>query len=156
MARALVIDHGTVEFTEADLVRLAPKETGDQVAAGMDPEAVYVVQMIGPEKFQAIRRKWVRQGFNPRTHVREELPLTEDDARAMVRELIDAVLVDWRGVVDARTGQALACTPEMREALPSAIANALIYVSSTRQAPSQEERAASFRGPAGVADVVEH
>lgn len=154
MARALVVDDGTMELSEADLVRLAPKETSDQMAGTVDPDAVYVVKMIGFEKFQAIRRKWVRQGFNPRTHAREELPLAEDDARAMVRELVEAVLVDWRGIVDARTGEPLPCTAEMRAALPAAVANALIYVSSTRLVPSKEQKEASFRGVARLADVV--
>ena len=155
MARALVTDDGVVEFRETDLVRLVTPDLADQIAASLDPDAVYFVRLIGPTKLQQVRRKYVRTQFNPKTHAREDAPLSAEEAQAMGAELLDAVLADWRGVVEAKTGAPLPCTPEVRAKLPVPVATALVYVATTKLTPSREETEASFRGAAGVAGVVE-
>jgi hypothetical protein len=155
MARYLSTTDEVVQVTEADLVQLGDPAHAEWIERNLDPDAVYSISLIGGTRLQQIRRKYVRQGFNPKTHAREDLPLDTEDNERLGRDVIDAVLVHWAGIKGA-DGVDLPCTTETKVRLPEPIKGSLVYLSGMRIGPSREQRADSFRRPDGLAGVVDH
>lgn len=111
-----------------------------------DPETVYVLRPLLTETHREIVKRHTTQVLNKFTHQREPVVNSE----AAVDEIYDYVLVDWRGIVD-RTGAPVACTPETKRGLGTAIRTALLERAGMNQikAPEVVEQE-SFRGAAPV------
>jgi len=118
-----------------------------------DSETVYTVRVVAPDEFRRLRQPYVRFVVNRQTHQREE-QITDADAAKLADDLIDAILVEWRGVQVA--GEDVPCTREYKVLLDPQRKAALIKVANTsRIEKTAAEDAESFRGPALVRRVVE-
>lgn len=154
MSRSIVLDADTVEVRESDLPGLVEPGLAQHLVNIVDEGVTYTIRLIGAREFARLRKRYVRQQFNPRTHQREDQPLTDEDAKAFEEEALAAVLVDWSGITNSRTGAPVPCEPAAKLHLPEPIRGALMYVASMGLTRTVEDRQASFRGAARVGDVV--
>lgn len=116
-----------------------------------DSETVYTVRVVTPEELRRLRQPHVTWRINRQTHQREE-QISPEAALAFADELIDRVLVAWRGV--EYDGQPVPCERDYKVLLDPLRKSALVRASTSSQVQSGEDLAASFRGPADVRGVV--
>lgn len=115
-----------------------------------DPETVYILRPLLTETHREIVKKHTTYVLNKVTHQKE--PQVNTDA--VVDEIYDYVLVDWRGVVDA-AGKAAPCDGATKRGLGTVIRTALLERAGLNQIKSvAEQQEDSFRRVASVRDVV--
>jgi len=91
--------------------------TDEQLAAiepsivAPDPDAAYLLRPLGKSDAQRIRQPFVTMRFDPRSHQKVEADLTPEQSEALSAEIIDHILVDWRGYVQD-DGAPLPCSRE--------------------------------------------
>lgn len=127
MALQLLSKDTRIEVADADL---------DGVTDG-DPETVYVLRQLTPAESREISRRHTTNPINQRTGRREE----QVDLNAVAEDLLDAALVDWRGIV--ANGVPAECSRENKLLLDAVRRTALLQVAGLNR--SAEVRAASFR-----------
>lgn len=126
-----------IEVCDADL---------DGVEDG-DAETVYTVRVLTQRVIDELRAKHTKQIVNRTTHRRE--PVTDD--RAFAEDLLDYLVLDWRGIVFKATRQPVPCTREFKiSALSGARVEALFKLAGVNETERADARAASFRPVAGV------
>lgn len=126
-----------IEICDADL---------DGVEDG-DPETIYTVRVLTQRVIDEIRARHTKSVINKVTHRRE--PVTDD--RAMAEDLLDYLLVDWRGVVFKASREPVPCTKDYKAAaLSGARVEALFRLAGVNEVARDEARAASFRPTAPV------
>lgn len=145
MALRLFKADDRIEVTDLDLAIYEP-----DIKDG-DSETVYTVRVVTPEDLRRMRQPHVTWRINRQTHQREE-HVTPEAAIAFADELIDTVLVDWRGVT--YNDQPVPCVAEFKALLDPLRKSALVRAATSSHVQSGEDLAASFRGPAGVRGVV--
>lgn len=116
----------------------------DKVDDG-DPETVYTLRALTSAIVREIRKPYMKQVFNRRTHRLEDVPLTEVEEIAYGLDLLDYALVDWTGVV--YQGQPIPCTREHKALLDPRRRSSLVGLAALNQATPKGEQAKadSFR-----------
>lgn len=111
-----------------------------------DAETVYIIRSIGLDDYRAIVKARSTTRPNPRTQIKETILTAE--AEALVNEdILDFVLVDWRGVLFR--GAPAPCTREHKLRLDPVRQLAIRTLGGMNKiARVQEARAESFREPA--------
>lgn len=127
MALQLLSKDTRIEVRDADL---------DGVTDG-DPDTVYVLRQLPPAESREIAKRHTTTPINQRTGRREE----QVDLNAVAEDLLDAALVEWRGVL--ANGLDAPCTRENKLLLDGVRRTALLHVAGLNR--SAEVRAASFR-----------
>lgn len=105
---------------------------------GGDPETVYSVRQIPPSVSREYAKRHSRPVINGKTGTREQLV----DNNALVDELLDYALVDWRGIL--LQGQPAPCTKEHKQLLDYQRKVALLSLAGSNQV-DVEQRDQSFR-----------
>lgn len=135
--------------------------TDEQLAAiepsivAPDPDAAYLLRPLGKSDAQRIRQPFVTMRFDPRSHQKVEADLTPEQSEALSAEIIDHILVDWRGYVQD-DGSPLPCSREHKLLLAerdSLRVKALFQLARSVQEQRAEDRAASFRRAESVGGV---
>ena len=109
-----------------------------------DPETVYILRPLLTETHREIVRKRTTYVLNKVTHQRDAVI----DTDAVVDDIYDYVLLDWRGVVDA-AGTPVPCDSATKRGLGTVIRTALLERAGLNQIKSlAEQQADSFRRPA--------
>ena len=138
MAVKLWDDDERITVTDAELPDV---ENGD-------PATVYTLVPLTTSLHQAVSQSVEEKRFNPRSHVKE----THVDPLKLADALVDAVLVDWSGVV-TKDGPA-PCERAYKVRLDTRRKGALLQVAGINQIVTEDAQAQSFRPTAGTADVV--
>lgn len=121
-----------IEICDADL---------DGVEDG-DAETFYTVRVLTQRVIDEIRARHTKHLVNKVTHRRE--PVTDD--RAMAEDLLDYLLVDWRGILFKATHEPVPCVKDYKaQALSGARVEALFKLAGVNEVARVEARAESFR-----------
>ena len=136
-----------VEVRKADDTLTVLDSELDGVTNG-DPETTYTLRTLTTDKVRALRKPYQRERMNPRTHQREELPLTDDDTAAYALDLLDYAIVGWSGIL--YQGQPLECVRQHKDLLDSSRKSGVLAAAGlNRSTPAGgASKDASFRQPA--------
>lgn len=106
-----------------------------------DPETVYILRPLLTETHREIVKKHTTYVLNKVTHQKDAVTNTD----AVVDDIYDYVLVDWRGIVDA-AGKAVPCDSVSKRGLGTVIRTALLERAGLNQIKSPtEQQEDSFR-----------
>lgn len=106
-----------------------------------DPETVYILRPLLTEVHREIVKRHTVYVLNKVTHQKDAVT----DTDAVVDEIYDYVLVDWRGVVDV-AGQPVPCDSASKRGLGTVIRTALLERAGLNQIKSvAEQQEDSFR-----------
>jgi len=122
------------------------REVSDAALIGVtdgDPETVYVIRSIGIDEHRAIAKRHTTEILDRRSH--QKVP--ETNYHAVVDDVLDFVLVDWRGILFR--GQPVPCERAYKLKLDYVRKQALSDLAGMNQIQrAPEVRAESFRQPA--------
>lgn len=123
-----------------------------------DPEVAYCVRPCPEAVQREIRKGLVEYVFDRKSHQKVERPFTPEEQSELAARVFGYVLTDWRGIVDATTGQPVPCETAQKRAFwdsdkPRVLA--LFQIVNTLGSAASEARGPeSFRRPEGVGAVV--
>ena len=116
-----------------------------------DPDTWYTIRVVPPKKYQEIQQRHTKRVLNKFTHRKEDVV----DDEAFSADLLDHLLVSWTGIIYKRSGEPVPCTRETKQyCLTGARVAALMRAASINETEAAAARAASFRRPPDVGDVV--
>jgi len=119
--------------------RIEVKDSDLPDVEGGDPETVYIVRQIPPDVNRQLSQKHTTRPINRRTGQRENVV----DNLALVDEMVDWALVDWRGILLNSTP--VPCTSEYKQLLDYNRKVGLLSIAGLNQVAQEGSREASFR-----------
>ena len=122
-----------------------------------DPEVAYLVRACPESVQRELRRGMVEWVFDRKTHTKVERPFTPEEQSELAARVFDYIIVAWRGIVDAKTGDPVPCEAAPKRAFwdsdkPRVLA--LFQIVNTLGTQDAQARSDSFRGPEGLGAVV--
>lgn len=123
----------------------------DEQIVDVDPDVTYSLRALRSSDVQRLRQPYITMRYDPKTHRQVENELQPDQAEALALDLIDHVLVAWTGVLDG--ADPAPCSRDYKAMLDPRRRAALVRIATTNTITRAEDRATSFRPPAGVGGV---
>lgn len=115
----IIEDDQTFDFTPVDPV------------TGARTDTVLTLRMVPDTVLKDLRRRCMTRSFE--NHQKIE----QIDELALMGELVDYAIVDWRGVKSVRDGKDLPCTTEMKGKLPIVVKTTIVKMCAAKEAGAE-------------------
>jgi hypothetical protein len=95
---------------------------------GSKTEAAFTLQVLSDESLNILRRKHTHTAFQHGQRVENF------DSFGFAADVVDQALVDWEGVIAAKTGEALPCDRKRKLALPERLKVEILRLCAGKEA----------------------